>query len=772
MGHSPTLVRTAGATLALLCLSAVSSAQERTNYFELKRIADEARREFANQKLHATLQAKKLKLPIRVNQPNGTTYELMRFEDGHPVYYITHNLNAAITTRANRVWVGGGAGLNLSGSGVLLGIWDGGTARPSHQEFNGRVTVQDGGSMGWHATHVAGTMIAAGVDPDAIGASFFATLNSYDWDDDESEMADAAAANLRISNHSYGVISGWYHNGADWYWYGNPAVNNQEAFQFGFYSQQAHDWDEICFNAPFYLPVKSAGNDRGEGPDADDQPTGYYWNGSEWTPNTVVRNLDGNSTGYDTIAGSGISKNTFTVGAVDDVLNYTGPGSVAMSSFSCWGPTDDGRIKPDVVANGVALLSSNSSNDSSYVISSGTSMSTPNVSGSLGLLVEHHRDLFAGADMRAATLKGLVIHTADECGPNDGPDYSYGWGLMDTEAAAAVITEADAWGDALQERTLADGATFEKDYYSDGTEPIRLTISWTDPAGPVSSAALNSRTAKLVNDLDIRIESNGTTYSPWVLNPDTPAAAATTGDNTRDNVEQIVIAAPAAGDYTITVSHKGSLQGGSQAYSLILSGLQEAEATITSVTLPSDTFSWTGTAVATINLNRPAQSGGVTVNPRTSSLLNVPASVVIPEGASSANFNVTSKVQNPTYTWSTTLIVDQAALNVSTPIKIAPVKLVGTTLNGSVTGGSNATLTLTLNGPAPTGGLLISLDGSHKPAFINYPPAAIIPAGQTTLNVTLTTSAPASSFNARVTARHRFSGTITYVFHKLIQINP
>src|SRR5690606_14895810 len=126
---------------------------------------------------------------------------------------------------------------------------------------------------------------------------------------------------------------------------------------------------------------------------------------------------------------------------------------------------------------------------------------------------------------------------------------------------------------------------------------------------------------------DIRIEKDGTTYSPWVLDPDNPSAAATTGDNFRDNVEQIVIPAPAEGDYTVTVSHKNSLQGGSQAYSMIVSGLEDATATITSVTLPSDTFTWTGTAVATININRPAPAGGVTVNPRASSLLNVPASV-------------------------------------------------------------------------------------------------------------------------------------------------
>ncbi|MFN3315509.1 MAG: T9SS type A sorting domain-containing protein, partial [Raineya sp.] len=62
-------------------------------------------------------------------------------------------------------------------------------------------------------------------------------------------------------------------------------------------------------------------------------------------------------------------------------------------------------------------------------------------------------------------------------------------------------------------------------------------------------------------------------YYPWVLNPATPAAAATKGDNFRDNVEKIIIDNPVVGaTYTIEICHKGTLQGGSQAYSMIVTG--------------------------------------------------------------------------------------------------------------------------------------------------------------------------------------------------------
>ncbi len=122
-------------------------------------------------------------------------------------------------------------------------------------------------------------------------------------------------------------------------------------------------------------------------------------------------------------------KNILTVGAVNPIAaGYSSAADVLMSSFSSWGPTDDGRIKPDVVADGVGLTSSIASSNNAYATYSGTSMATPNVTGSLLLLQEYYVQLHPGIFMRSATLKGLTIHTADEAGPNPGPDYQFGWG--------------------------------------------------------------------------------------------------------------------------------------------------------------------------------------------------------------------------------------------------------------------------------------------------------------------------------------------------------
>jgi hypothetical protein len=79
----------------------------------------------------------------------------------------------------------------------------------------------------------------------------------------------------------------------------------------------------------------------------------------------------------------------------------------------------------------------------------------------------------------------------------------------------------------------------------------------------------------LVNDLDLRVIDGLTVYEPWVLDPAVPAAAATQGDNFRDNVEQVVTGVLGAGSYTVEITHKGQLTNGSQDYALIISVLPE-----------------------------------------------------------------------------------------------------------------------------------------------------------------------------------------------------
>jgi hypothetical protein len=198
-------------------------------------------------------------------------------------------------------------------------------------------------------------------------------------------------------------------------------------------------------------------------------------------------------------------------------------------------------------------------------------MAAPNITGSLYLLQEYYAQKNNGAFMKAATLKGLVCQTAFDAG-NVGPDYIYGWGVLDMKKAAQAITD-NGTKSLISENSLQQGQKQTFTVVASGNDVLSATISWTDPEGtPNADGTINSRTPKLVNDLDIRISDGATTYNPWVLNPDAPSAAATTGDNIRDNIEQVYISNTTPGkSYTITVSHKGTLKQGPQAFILAVS---------------------------------------------------------------------------------------------------------------------------------------------------------------------------------------------------------
>lgn len=515
---------------------------------------------------------------------DGSVIALQGIDElGLPIYFTTYNNSiAAATTNTNKLYSGGGLGLNLSGSTIGNGkvaIWDGGAVLLNHIELINRVLTKDNAStLSTHSIHVAGTIMAKGIYPAAKGMSFgLPQLLSFEFNNDISEMS-ANAADLLISNHSYGTISGWRFNDdvtpARWEFMGAP--NENEDYKFGYYNNAAKEWDRICYNAPYYLPVKSAGNNRNSNGPAVGSPY-FRYNLSGVMTNAGNRpvNISSNNS-YDIISTYGNAKNILTVGAINPLpFGPTSTASIQISSFSSWGPTDDGRIKPDIVADGVNVTSTSDANTSAYTTLSGTSMSAPNVSGSLVLLQELYSQKNNGAYMKSATLKGLAIATATEAGKNPGPDYIYGWGLLNMESAATAILNKGNKS-IINESSISQGATQTINVIASGNGPLIATICWTDPeASPISTTlALNNTAARLVNDLDLRVLQNSTTYSPWILNPSVPDAAATTGDNIRDNVEQVYIANAIPGKtYTITVSHKGNLERGPQAFSIIATGV-------------------------------------------------------------------------------------------------------------------------------------------------------------------------------------------------------
>ena len=563
--------------------SAQSPVAAETRQASLQALAATLRRRDADDRRQAQAFARRAGIPLRRELPNGGVLELQRIVPGiGPVFYVTHNIIAAQTVSTDEVWPGGSAGLALDGSGLTMAEWDGGAVYADHVDLFGRVTQVDGATeLNGHSTHIAGTLIGSGLlGIDTRGMAFAANLDAYDWNSDSAEMATAAAAGRLISNHSYGVAAGWLPIGDlppdNWWWIGGPDPTDLEDPNFGYYDTESALWDEIARDAPYFLIVKAAGNDRFDlGPEPGEEYTIVDQDGNPVTTSTLERPADCAPAGYDCLPTHAGAKNILTIGAVDGLpggyLPLGGPQQVAMTLFSGWGPTDDGRIKPDLVGDGVFLFSAWSPPEF-YGFAAGTSQATPNVSGSLLLLQQHYEDLHGdGNYLRAATLKALAIHAADEAGPAPGPDYAFGWGVLNTQSAAAVIGNADGSHQIIED-SLADGGVHN--HAVSVTRPdsvVTATLVWADPPGTPPAPSLDPADPMLVNDLDLRLVRGAQTHLPWVLDPADPAAPATRGDNVRDNVEQVRFAADTC-DYAVEVRHKGNLlDAEAQAYSLVIS---------------------------------------------------------------------------------------------------------------------------------------------------------------------------------------------------------
>lgn len=489
-----------------------------------------------------------LGVPVRKDGPGHRVAILHDFRpDGRPIYRITLNRNAAISSAANLLNT---TPYSLTGSGIKVGVWDAGSVRATHQELAGRINLRNSSSaQNDHSTHVAGTIAATGVQAAAKGMVPNVTIDSYDWTNDYTEMTAAGAAavgdastRVPISNHSYGYTS--------------------DADDMGRYETEARSVDALVAALPYYLPFWAAGNSQTE------------------------LNTRG---GYQSITFNSLAKNVLTVGAVNDAVanGARSPAAATMSSFSSWGPADDGRIKPDLVANGVDVYSSFKTSDTSYGTISGTSMATPSAAGSAALVTQLYIREFSGLP-RASTLKALLIHTADDVG-RAGPDYQFGWGLINVSAAADVVLahKASLASPKIIEGSITNSAKTQTHTFQwDGGSPIRATLAWTDPAGTAQSAT-DSRTPNLVNNLDLSIiaPDGTTTHLPYVMpfvgtwTNTSMTIPATTGKNNVDNVEQVYLATPTtAGSYTVKVTLDGSLSGTTQFYSLVLTGGTEAAA--------------------------------------------------------------------------------------------------------------------------------------------------------------------------------------------------
>jgi subtilisin family serine protease len=467
---------------------------------------------------------------------------------------------------------------DFTGAGRVAAVVDAGAVLDTHQEFAGtdgtRVRVQTTSKPDRHATHVAGTIIAAGVDQRAKGMAPSGSVISIDFGSDLEKMAGLPADAVQVTNHSYGPTTGWHFDqDYGWLWWGDRRLSETEDARFGRYTARESALDELLAHPgrARWLAFVAAGNDRNDGPEI--QPVKHYvynvvGNRLEWEVSEQPRALDGDDRGgVDTISGFCVAKNVVCVGAIHDARAGVSPSTTA---FSAWGPADDGRIKPDLTANGQNLLSASNASNAAYLEMPGTSMASPTAAG-IGLIVGQAFSKHRGREPLGSDLKAVLIHSAVDAGRR-GPDVEFGWGVIDALAAGELV--ADTRKHLIDTFDVAEGPGATRSLEANG-QPIRVSLVWSDIPGEANQGGLDDSTPALQNDLDLElIDPAGAVHHPYRLDRNNPLAVARRdGVNRVDNVE-VVDAQTSRGTWQIRVRAHAIKAGSAQRATLVVSGLQ------------------------------------------------------------------------------------------------------------------------------------------------------------------------------------------------------
>jgi hypothetical protein len=398
-------------------------------------------------------------------------------------------------------------GENLQGKGVVIGVGDNADIT-THIDLVDRVINRAPFLPENHGVQTTGVAAGGGIlDPLYKGVAPLATVVSQVF----SGIVKFASAyvtdfGMVVTNNSYGAISG-------------------ECDYSGTYDLYSKMLDEQAFQLPELLHVFSVGND---GP----------------------FNLNCNRAGYRSVLGGYQSSKNILDVAWGDKDQKVSPGS-------SYGPASDGRLKPEITATGSEVRSTGANN--SYVTDWGSSLASPAVAGGAALLIEKYRQLHGGANPASGLVKAWLMNGARDI-ENAGPDYKSGFGWMHLTRSLDMVKNnhylaSTVANNATNQHTIAVPA---------GVTNLKVMLYWHDPAAAVFAAH------SLVNDLDLElVDPTTNTVLPWKLDTSNITAIATRGADHINNVEQVTIASPVAGNYIVRIKGTSINVNGSQEYFVV-----------------------------------------------------------------------------------------------------------------------------------------------------------------------------------------------------------
>ncbi len=447
---------------------------------------------------------------------------------------------------------------SLDGTDEVIAISDTGIDE-DHGDFDGRIRSvysqfgpdnDNSDLLSGHGTHVAATLLGDGSgESAALGMAPAATFHMY--------THESQSGFFGIYGSLYGLFSHSWNQNA------RIHTNSWGTSNLGNYSQTSSNVDDFVHDYPGYMVLFSAG-EMGNGADSGITPPGT-------------------------------AKNALTVGAsTTGSQNSLPQGQVA--TFSSSGLTNDGRIKPEIVAPGVLICSARAAeatlvqgqacsslthDDGTtplYVAMNGTSMATPVVAGASALVRQFLR-AEGVSEPRSDLIRAVLINGAKDIGTNDIPNPSEGWGQLSLDNSLYPSSQSGDDLDVMYDysRELYPGHGFTYTFDVELGAGLDVTLAWNDDKG---SAVANQSASRLVNDLDLSVTSpDGVVY---LGNQFISGFSSSGGSEDRvNNLERIKIQSAISGVWTVTVGNSGGdVQGFSIVVSAIADELYESDLTV------------------------------------------------------------------------------------------------------------------------------------------------------------------------------------------------